>query len=91
MSAAEKLSIPPASEIFPANQFPQRHPHLLSDHRVAWAVRNRRKNGLDAAGAVYESPCGQMMIHEPAFLSWFLGLAGRGKPRALRKGRAARA
>lgn len=86
MLAAER-PLPPPGEIFPASQFPQRHPHLLSGHRVAWAIRNRRKNGLASAGAVFESPCGELMIHEPAFLAWFLGLAGRSKPRALRKGR----
>lgn len=88
MLTADK-PVPPASEIFPAAQFPQRHPHLLSGNRVEWALRNRRRNGLVAAGAVFESPCGQLMVHEPAFLAWFLGLAGRGKPRALRKTRRA--
>lgn len=87
MSAVADKPVPPASEIFPANVFPQRHPHILSGHRVTWALRNRRKNGLEAAGAVFESPCGQLMVHEPAFLAWFLGLAGRSKPRALRKAR----
>jgi hypothetical protein len=82
---------PPPSEVFRASQFPQRHPHLLSENRVTWAVRHRRTNGLDAAGAVFESPCGELMIHEPAFLAWFLGLAGRAKPRAPRKVRCSRA
>jgi hypothetical protein len=76
---------PPATEIFPASRFSQRHPHLLSGHRVAWALRNRRHNGLTAAGAVFESPCGELLIWEPAFLSWLYGLSGRAKPRALRQ------
>jgi hypothetical protein len=59
----------------------------LNDHRVAWALRNRRKNGLAAAGAVFESACGELLIHEPAFLRYFLGLTGRAKPRALRRSR----
>ena len=37
-------------------------------------------NGLSAA--VFDSPCGELLIHEPSFLAWFLGLAGRAKPRA---------
>ena len=83
MSAAE-IALPPTSELYTRQQLPPRHPHLLNDHRVAWALRNRRKNGLEAAGAVFESPCGELLIHEPRFLAWFLGLAGRAKPRAAR-------
>jgi hypothetical protein len=75
---------PPVAEIFPASQFPQRHPHLLNSNRVQWAVRHRKRNGLAACGAVFDSPCGQVMIHEPAFIAWFLGLAGRKKPRRAR-------
>jgi len=77
-------SLPPTSELYPSRQLVERHPHLLNDHRVAWALRRRRKNGLSAAGAVFESPCGELLIHEPAFLTWFLGLAGRAKPRRAR-------
>lgn len=84
MSPAAAPIVPPPSEIFPAHSFAQRHPHLLSANRVTWAVRQRRKNGLSAAGAVFESPCGELMVHEPAFLAWFLGLAGRKRPRAVR-------
>jgi hypothetical protein len=84
---AVNIPVPPASEIFPASEFSQRHPALLNEHRVKWALRHRRKNGLASAGAVFESPCGELMIHEPAFLAWFLGLVGRAKPRALRKAR----
>lgn len=80
--------LPPTTELYNKSQLIQRHPHLLSDHRVAWALRNRKANGLSNAGAVFDSPCGELLIHEPAFLSWLLGLAGRGKPRALRKRRA---
>lgn len=76
---------PPTSELFPARQLVARHAHLLNEHRVAWALRQRRCNGLAKTGAVYESPCGELLIHEPAFLSWFLGLSGRAKPRRLRR------
>jgi hypothetical protein len=76
---------PPTSELFPARQLIARHAHLLNEHRVAWALRQRRRNGLAKAGAIYESPCGELLIHEPAFLEWFLGLNGRGKPRRLRR------
>jgi hypothetical protein len=33
---------------------------------------------------VYESKSGQLLIHEPEFLRWYLGLTGRSKPRASR-------
>lgn len=81
--------LPPAAEIYPRRQLIERHPHLLSRHRLNWALRNRATNGLQAAHAVYESPCGELLIHEPPFLAWLLGLAGRAKPRALRRPRRA--
>jgi hypothetical protein len=77
-------SLPPTSELFTRRQLSGRHTHLLNDHRVSWALRNRRKNGLSTARAVFESPCGELLIHEPAFLAWFLGLSSRAKPRRLR-------
>jgi hypothetical protein len=77
--------LPPTSELCTRRELTRRHPHLLSDHRVAWALRNRKKNGLSACRAVFESPCGELLVREPAFLAWFLGLAGRSRPRALRK------
>ena len=40
-------------------------------------------NGLTAA--VFDSPCGELLIHEPSFLAWFLGLSGRAMPRAGRR------
>ncbi len=81
--------LPPLTEIFSRSQFIQRHPGLFNKGRLDWAVRNRDQNGLTAARAVYESPVGEILIHEPPFLRWFLGLSGRGKPRALRhRGRA---
>ena len=82
MSAAD--SLPPTTELFSRAQLVERHKHLLSQHRLAWALRHRRKNGLNAASAVFDSPCGELVIHEPAFLAWFLGLAGRAKPRRCR-------
>lgn len=59
-----------------------RHPHLLNESRLKWALRNRSDNGLDAAGSIFETRSGELLIHEPIFLAWWLGLAGRRKPRA---------
>jgi hypothetical protein len=80
---------PPTSEVFTRHQLAQRHPHLLSDSRIAWALRNRRTNGLGRH--VFESRAGELLVHEPGFLTWYFNLEGRGKPRALRGKRAARA
>jgi len=77
-------SVPPTTELVTKAQLIARHSHLLSANRVAWALRRRTVNGL--SDAVFESPCGELLIHEPSFLAWFLGLSGRGKPRAGRKG-----
>ena len=85
MSAVNASPIPPTSELFRLTDFAKRHQPLLSDNRVRWAVRNRTTNGLQAAGAVFEDPYGVTLIHEPAFLAWFLGLKGRAKPRAPRR------
>ena len=80
-------SLPPTSELYTRRQLAERHPHLLNEHRVTWALRNRHRNGLNTAGAVFDSPCGELLIREPTFLAWFLGLAGRAKPRATRRSR----
>ena len=77
-------SVPPTTELVTKAQLIARHSHLLSANRVAWALRRRAVNGL--SDAVFESPCAELLIHEPSFLAWFLGLSGRGKPRAGRKG-----
>ena len=81
-------SLPPTAELFTRRAFAQRHPNLLNDWRVEWATRNRATNGLNDCNAVFESRGsggeGELLIHEPAFLAWFLGLTGRAKPRALR-------
>jgi hypothetical protein len=73
-------SLPPMTELVTKAQLVARHPHLLSVNRVTWALRCRAVNGLSAA--VFDSPCGELLIHEPSFLAWFLGLSGRAKPRA---------
>jgi hypothetical protein len=73
-------SLPPTTELVTKAQLVARHPHLLSVNRVTWALRCRAVNGLIAA--VFDSPCGELLIHEPSFLTWFLGLSGRAKPRA---------
>ena len=76
-------TIPPTNELFSQEAFVKRHPTIMFPARVQWAVRQRKKNGL--ADAVYESKGGELLIHEPAFLRWFLGLQGRAKPRSTRK------
>ena len=58
---------PPARSIRAASA--ERHSHLLSGNRVAWALRNRRTNGLNTADAVFDSPCDELLIREPAFLN----------------------
>jgi hypothetical protein len=80
-------TLPPTSELFAQRQLIERHPGILNLSRVQWAVRNRAKNGLEG---VYESKGGELLIHEPTFLLWFLGLQGRAKPRAQRRKRRAR-
>jgi hypothetical protein len=76
-------SVPPTAELFTKTQLVARHPHLLSLNRVVWALRCRAVNGLSAA--VFDSPCGELLIHEPSFIAWLLGLSGRSKPRAGRR------
>ena len=80
-------NLPPTSELFTKLQLAARHPHLLSANRLTWALRRRAVNGL--APAVFDSPCGELLVHEPGFLAWFLGLKGRTKPRSARRGRVA--
>jgi hypothetical protein len=77
-------SAPPTSELVTKAQLVARHPHLLRLNRVVWALRRRAVNG--SAAAVFDSPCGELLIHEPSFLAWLLGLSGRSKPRAGRRG-----
>jgi hypothetical protein len=33
--------IPPSSELFPRHALVERHPNLLTQSRVQWALRNR--------------------------------------------------
>lgn len=80
-------AIPPTTELFTKAQLVARHSHLLNANRLVWALRRRTINGL--SDAVFDSPCGELLIHEPAFLAWFLGLKGRAKPRTARRGRRA--
>jgi hypothetical protein len=78
-------AIPPSNELFPRHALVKRHPNLLTEPRVQWALRNRARNGL--SDVVYESRSGELLVHEPGFLRWYLGLAGRAKPRATRRKR----
>jgi hypothetical protein len=73
---------PPTTELFNKRQLVERHPHMLTPERVQWAVRNREANGL--APSVFESRSGEILVHEPGFIAWYLGLDGRAKPRAAR-------
>jgi len=86
MTAAPPF-VPPTTELVTKAQLVAKHPHLLSVNRVAWALRCRAVNGL--SDAVFDSPCGELLIHEPSFLAWFLGLSGRAKLRAGRTRRRA--
>ena len=74
--------IPPTAELFSKEALVERHPNLLTYPRMQWALRNRATNGLSSV--VYESKSGQLLVHEPAFLRWYLGLTGRAKRRASR-------
>jgi hypothetical protein len=80
-----RLDIPPTSELFSKEALVERHPNLLTYPRVQWALRNRARNGLSSV--VYESKSGQLLVHEPEFLRWYLGLTSRSKPRASRVSR----
>jgi hypothetical protein len=75
--------LPPIDELFSRHVLVERNPTLLTEPRVQWALRNRKHNGL--AEAVYESRGGELLVHESAFLRWFLNLDGRAKPRAPRR------
>jgi hypothetical protein len=75
--------VPPTSELFNKSQFVERHPNLFTPARIEWALRKRESNGLK--GIVFESRSGELVIHEPGFLAWYLGLSGRAKPRSQRR------
>jgi hypothetical protein len=77
--------LPPPSELFTLKQLAERHPTLLPENRLRWAVRQRRKNGLESSGCVFMSPVGELIFHEPTTLAWLLGLSGRAKPRTTRR------
>ncbi len=77
--------IPPTSELFPRQALVERHPNLLTESRVQWALRHRESNGLSPA--VFESRSGELLVHEPGFLRWFLNLDPRHRPRAARSRR----
>lgn len=77
--------LPRASEIFSLKALAERNPTLLPENRLRWMARNRARNGLEAAGAIYDSPAGELLFHEPTTIAWLLGLTGRAKPRSTRK------
>lgn len=78
-------ALPPTAELFGIRQLVERHPNLLTEPRIRWAVRNRLENGLKDVGAVFDSRGGELLIHEPQFLAWWLRLDGRHSPRAPRR------
>ena len=84
-ASVSSLLIPPTSELFSKDAMVERHPNLLNPARIQWALRNRARNGL--SGVVYESKSGQLLVHEPEFLRWYLGLTVRAKPRSSRVAR----
>jgi hypothetical protein len=77
--------LPPASEIFSLKAMAERNPTLLPENRLRWMARNRARNGLEAAGAIYDSPAGELLFHEPTTIAWLSGLTGRAKPRSKRR------
>lgn len=84
LEARRSRELPPSHELFDIRELAARHPHFLSDSRIRWALRNRFRNGLASVDAVFQSRSGQLLIREPAFISWWLRLDGRSKPRASR-------
>ena len=56
-------SLLPTTELVTKAQLVARHSHLLSVNRVTWALRCRAVNGLTAA--VFDSPCGELLIDAP--------------------------
>ena len=85
-SAAQSAprEVPDTGALFAKRALVERHPNLLKATSVAWALRNRAKNGLETADAVFEAQSGELLLYEHAFLHWYLGLAGRRKSRAAR-------
>jgi hypothetical protein len=81
--------LPSTAQLFGLRDLAARHPNLLTESRLRWAIRNRRANGLDAAGVVFETKGGELVVNEPSFLRWWLGLSGRHSPRASRRRRRA--
>jgi hypothetical protein len=79
-SNVPRLDIRPTSELFSKEALVGRRPKLLTYPRAQWALRNRVRNGLSPAA--YESKSGQLLVREPEFLRWYIGLTGRSKPGA---------
>jgi hypothetical protein len=77
------IAIPPTTELFSLRQIVERHPHLFTHWRVEHALRKRNSNGLKPS--VFETRSGELLLHEPGFLSWYLGLSGHAKPHAARR------
>jgi hypothetical protein len=75
-------NLPPTIELFTIAALVERHASLFTISRLKWALRNRIANGLSDTKAVFESRAGELLIWEPRFLEWFLGLTGRNLPRS---------
>lgn len=41
-------ALPPTAELYSLRDMAARHPNLLTEARLKWALRNRKENGLDA-------------------------------------------
>lgn len=82
-----KSRIPPTEEIVNRQELVRRHPTILTEASVQWALRKRATNGL--ASAVYEARSGALLIHEPTFINWFLEPKGRREPRTQQRERVA--
>jgi hypothetical protein len=83
-----RLDIPPTSELSLRKRWLGGFTILLTYPRVQWALRNRARNGLSSL--VFESKLGQLLVHEPEFLRWYVIrvmqqlIEPHGKPQALR-------
>ena len=44
---------------------------LKNRNALYWQIRNRQRNGLDDASAVFKGKDGQWWINKPAYLAWF--------------------
>jgi len=58
-------------DIYTQEKFVEDNPDLLTESRLRWMVKIRRKNGLSETGAILKISR-KIYIHKPKFLKWFL-------------------